>query len=94
MKIEPRKYSKLSWQERKRLRNEYVKAQNRLCYYCNSSLDEPPPDGITNKPIDITLYPQGFLDSPIHLQHCHVTDRTEGAVHAYCNAILFEYHRR
>ena len=29
---------------------------------------------------------------PIHLHHDHDTDLTIGAVHAYCNAILWEYH--
>jgi hypothetical protein len=27
----------------------------------------------------------------IHLQHCHKTNMTEGAVHAYCNAVLWQY---
>jgi hypothetical protein len=34
------------------------------------------------------------LKSPIHLQHDHDTGLTEGAVHAYCNAVLWQYEGR
>jgi len=27
----------------------------------------------------------------MHLHHNHETDMTEGAVHAYCNAVLWQY---
>jgi hypothetical protein len=31
---------------------------------------------------------------PVHLQHSHVTGLTEGAVHAFCNAVLWQYEGR
>jgi len=92
--IAPRRYSKLTPYERIRLRKAYIKDQNGLCYWCGSSLDKPPPETILSKPVNISLYPKGFFNYPIHLQHCHKTDMTEGAVHAYCNAVLWEYEGR
>lgn len=44
--------------------------------------------------VDWSLFPVGFLNSPIHLQHCHKTDMTEGAVHAMCNAVMWVYEGR
>ena len=35
-----------------------------------------------------------MLAHPIHLQHNHSTDMTEGAVHAYCNCVLWQYEGR
>lgn len=52
----------------------------------------PPPEKITSKPINWKLFPKEFLKNPIHLHHSHDTDMTLGAVHAYCNAVLWQYH--
>lgn len=89
----PVKYSTLDWKkgEKAIVRNQYVELQNSLCYYCNKPLKESPPKNITNKIINWNLFPKGFLNYPIHLQHNHKTDMTEGAVHAYCNAVLWQY---
>ena len=89
----PTKYSKLDWRkgEKAKVREEYVKLQKGLCYYCNKPLTENPPKEITNKSINWRLFPKDFLKHPIHLQHNHNTDMTEGAVHAYCNAVLWQY---
>jgi hypothetical protein len=38
------------------------------------------------------LFPELFLKYPVHLHHSHVTGLTIGAVHAYCNAVLWVYH--
>jgi hypothetical protein len=92
--IEPRRYSKLTPDERRRLREAYIKDQKDLCWYCHSSLYHPPPIKILSKPIKWFLFPEGFMNHPIHLQHDHMTDRTEGAVHAYCNAVLWQYEHR
>ena len=35
-----------------------------------------------------------LLDHPIHLQHSHNTGVTEGAVHNYCNAVMWQYDGR
>lgn len=90
----PAKYSKLIPKERRWVREEYVRRQEGKCWYCKEPLNIPPPERITNIPVKPRLYPQGFFDRPIHLQHNHVTDMTEGAVHAYCNAVLWEYEGR
>lgn len=92
----PVEYSKLDFRkgEVAMVRRQYVKEQDGLCYYCGSLLGLPPPELIINKKINWELFPENFLDNPIHLQHNHDTDMTEGAVHAYCNAVLWEYEGR
>ena len=91
MTLEPQEYSELSWQERKRLREQYIKAQDNKCFYCKENIHKDPPKRITKKSIDWDLFPEGFLKYPIHLQHDHDTDMTKGAVHAYCNALMWQY---
>jgi len=92
----PTEYSKLDWKkgEKAIVRNQYIKEQNGLCYYCKTSLKLGPPTEITDKEINWNLFPEGFLNAPVHLQHNHDTDMTEGAVHAYCNAVLWQYEGR
>ena len=38
------------------------------------------------------LFPESFFKYPVHLHHSHDTGKTIGAVHAYCNAVLWEYY--
>ena len=90
----PTNYKKLLPKQRKEVRLQYIQEQNNMCMYCGKTLDEVAPAIITNKPINWELFPKGFLDYPIHLQHCHKTNMTEGAVHAYCNAVLWQYESR
>jgi len=90
----PVKYSKTSAANRKLVREQYVKEQNGLCYWCEMPLRSPPPTCITDKKIVWSFFPPNFLKHPIHLQHNHGTDLTEGAVHAYCNAVLWQYFSR
>src|SRR5690606_34289527 len=89
----PTEYSKLDWKkgEKAIVREQYIKEQKGLCYYCNTPLNNDPPSNILNKKINWNLFPPNFLKYPIHLQHNHSTDMTEGAVHAYCNAVLWQY---
>lgn len=89
----PVKYSTLNQREGEKaiVRNEYIKLQNGLCYYCNLPLLGNPPKQITDKNINWKLFPPNFLKYPMHLHHNHETDMTEGAVHAYCNAVLWQY---
>jgi hypothetical protein len=68
--------------------------QNNKCFYCNCSLLEEPPIKIKNKIIDWTLFPSNFLKYRIHLQHNHKTGLTEGVVHAFCNAVMWQYEGR
>jgi len=90
----PIDYTKLSWRERKLVREQYITEQTNNCMYCEDDLFKPPPKRITDKVIDWNLFPDQFLKNKIHLQHCHKTGMTEGAVHAYCNAVLWQYEHR
>lgn len=90
----PVNYTKLQRIERRQVRLQYIKEQDGKCMYCGRSLDEEPPGEITSKIVDWRQFPEGFLDYPIHLQHDHRTGMTEGAVHAYCNAVLWQYEGR
>lgn len=90
--IEPENYDRLNAAKRKALRERYVLAQRGMCCHCHSPLDRQPPADIKEKRIDWNLFPPGFLKRPVHLHHCHKTSMTIGAVHARCNAVLWQYH--
>lgn len=85
-------YTKLTWQERRDVREKYIKFQDNKCFFCKGNLDKPAPKKITSKKIDWSYFPENFLKYPIHLQHNHETGMTEGAVHNYCNAVMWQYH--
>lgn len=87
-------YSELTPQERRTVREGYIKYQKGKCFYCKEDLGKEPPERILKKKINWVLFPENFLVYPIHLQHNHVTDKTEGAVHAYCNAVMWQYERK
>lgn len=89
--ILPIDYTKLAPQQRREVRLQYIKQQNNKCFYCNYSLDESVPKYIIDKNINWKLFPPNFLQHPIHLQHNHNSGMTEGAVHAYCNAVMWQY---
>ena len=90
----PVDYTKLSPSQRRAVRFEYIGKQNGLCHYCNSPLDKEAPQHIRNKKINWRLFPANFLKYPIHLQHNHNTGMTEGVVHNYCNAVMWQYENR
>lgn len=90
----PVNYDDLHYGERRLVREQYIKEQKGLCWHCGTTLLADPPVTITEKTINWDLFPPGFLVHPIHLQHDHNTGLTEGAVHAYCNAVLCQYHGR
>lgn len=87
-------YEFLSPKERWLVRQQYIEKQSGFCMYCNQRLDEPAPKYIIENNIDWDLFPPNFLENPIHLQHNHQTGLTEGAVHAYCNAYMWQYEGR
>ena len=89
--MEPKNYENLNAKQRRTLREEYVKHQEGLCYYCKAPLSGPPHKDVAKKKITRKLYPEGFFRWPVHLHHSHVTGMTIGAVHNYCNAVLWEY---
>lgn len=90
----PTDYTKLKWYEKRLVREQYIEEQDNKCYYCGDSLSLPPSTDITDKDINWSLFPNGFLNAPIHLQHDHYTGMTEGAVHGYCNAVMWQYEGR
>ena len=90
----PVEYDNVPVKERRLVREQYIKEQNNLCMFCEEDLFSEPPERITDQNIDWCAFPPGFLNYPVHLQHCHTTGLTEGAVHAYCNAVMWQYHGR
>lgn len=87
----PVNYDKLNAKTRKAVREQYVEMQDNKCWFCETELDKDPHPDVLEKPIHLELFPKGFLSHPVHLQHDHTTGLTEGAVHSYCNAVLWEY---
>ena len=87
----PTDYTKLTQRQRREVRLRYIEEQSGICMYCGESLNEAAPDRIRNAKINLNLFPPGFFNHPIHLQHCHKTGMTEGAVHSHCNAYLWQY---
>ena len=85
----PIDYTKSHWTERRAARQEYVRLQGGNCYFCTKQLSQAPSQ---NKRINWRLFPRNFTKHPVHLHHCHKTGMTIGAVHAYCNAVLWQYH--
>ncbi len=88
----PTKYDDLSMNERRLVREEYVRVQGGKCCHCSQDLDKQPCSSVRSRPVKPKYYPKGFFENPVHLHHSHVTGLTIGAVHAYCNAVLWEYH--
>lgn len=88
----PVNYDNLTQPERKVVRETYARRQHGLCVHCNGYLSRVPPKFIEDKWVDEKLFPRGFLTRPIHLHHNHNTGMTIGAVHARCNAVLWQYH--
>ncbi len=92
--ILPALYEKLTPIQRRAARSQYMRLQHYMCLFCKSSLYQQPPKEILEKPINWSLFPEGFLKYPLHLQHNHETGYTEGVVHPLCNAVLWQYHGR
>ena len=90
----PTDYTKLSPVEKRAVRKEYITRQDGKCMYCGCPLDEDAPESVKSKKINWNLFPPNFLRYPVHLQHNHFTGMTEGAVHAYCNAVMWQYEGR
>lgn len=92
----PAPYSQLSTAQRRAAREQYVVLQKGACLYCKSSLEGQPPAHVLAMKINWHAFPgkdRGFLRYPVHLHHDHGTDLTLGAVHAYCNAVLWQHHK-
>ena len=87
----PVNYDNLNNKDKRAVREEYIKLQNGKCYYCGEPLDKRVSSNVRYQAIDVGLFPKGFFNSPIHLHHNHSTNMTIGAVHCYCNAVMWQY---
>lgn len=90
--ILPVKYSSLSPSTRRAVREEYTRVQHGRCHHCSAPLSGPAASEILAKPVNIRLFPTDFFKWSVHLHHDHRTGLTIGAVHAYCNAVSWQYH--
>lgn len=88
----PVNYEKLNQAEKRLVREEYRKLQDGKCCHCGASLNDYASVEMRSKPINYRLFPLSFFNWPIHLHHSHKTGMTIGAVHAVCNAVLWQYH--
>lgn len=88
----PVEYDKLPPSEKRLVRLQYIKEQGGNCYYCAKPLANVAPKEVTSKRINWRYFPPNFLKYPVHLHHDHRTGLTLGAVHNYCNAVLWQYH--
>lgn len=87
----PVDYDGLSTGARRAVREEYVRLQGGLCYHCHEPLTGDPVAVVKNTTINAALFPDHFFNYPVHLHHSHETGKTLGAVHARCNAFLWQY---
>lgn len=88
----PVNYAKTHHTQRKLVREEYVRLQGGNCCHCGAPLASKAAKEILSKPLNLKLFPQHFLAHPVHLHHSHETGLTIGAVHSYCNGVLWQYH--
>lgn len=88
----PVRYAELDQDERRTVRDEYTRLQGGLCHYCGTPLKGSPAPEVSQKYVNRKLFPEGFFDYLVHLHHSHQTGLTLGAVHARCNAVLWQYH--
>jgi hypothetical protein len=87
----PTEYHNLRPKDRRRARLQYMEEQGNECFYCGESFDGPPLKAVTDLPVLKRLFPPGFFKHPVHLHHDHNTGMTIGAVHNYCNAVMWQY---
>jgi len=85
-------YDGLEWWQRREVRAQYVDQQGGRCHFCGHDISSDPPKEVTELQVDWSMFPDNFRKYPVHLQHDHTTGLTEGAVHAICNAVLWQYH--
>jgi hypothetical protein len=88
----PVNYDELHYTERRAVREEYIDLQGGACCHCGEALSGKPAAKVANKRVNKKLFPKTFFKWPVHLHHNHDTGMTIGAVHNYCNAVLWQYH--
>jgi hypothetical protein len=88
----PANYDLLNTQQRRLVREEYVRIQEGRCSHCGELLTGKASADVLSKSVNRRLFPEGFFRWPVHLHHNHTTSMTIGAVHNYCNAVLWQYY--
>jgi hypothetical protein len=88
----PVNYEKLHYKKRRLVREEYIRRQENRCWHCKANLYGNPNIETLTMPVNEALFPPNFFKYPIHLHHDHNTGMTIGAVHAHCNAVLWQYY--
>lgn len=88
----PVNYDKIDRSERRLVREEYIRIQEGKCSHCKEPLSGPPAEKVAKKKVNERLFPRDFFKWPVHLHHSHKTGMTIGAVHGWCNAVLWQYH--
>ena len=74
---------------RRNVREEYVRVQKGLCWFCKKPLGGE--SKYADAHINLSLFPPLFFKYQVHLHHDHNTGMTIGAVHCHCNAYLWQY---
>lgn len=87
----PVNYDELHFTERRAVREAYIKQQEGKCCHCGALLKDEPTEYVASKPVNRKLFPTNFFKWPVHLHHNHDTGMTIGAIHNYCNAVLWQY---
>jgi hypothetical protein len=87
----PINYDNAHWSVRKQAREQYVEEQKSRCWYCKTLLISQPSSKVASKAINKKLFPNGMFNHPVHLHHDRNTGLTLGAVHAKCNAYMWQY---
>lgn len=87
----PVNYDATAPSKRRLVRIEYVKQQLGKCQHCGELLFFQPTQKVLDAYIKESLFPPGFFNNPVHLHHDHLTGMTIGAVHARCNAYLWQH---
>lgn len=88
----PVNYDAIPINERRLVREEYIRLQEGKCYHCGNPLDDYPSDEALSYVVNEDYFPPNFFKWPVHLHHNHETGMTIGAVHSHCNAVLWQYH--
>ena len=88
----PVNYENLSPYVRRKVREQYIREQQGKCFHCSGKLTEMAVGSDSKKSIDVSRFPATFFKHPVHLHHNHKNGMTIGAVHAHCNAVLFQYY--
>ena len=88
----PVNYDELPIHMKRVVREEYARIQGGRCCHCGEPLNGEPSKEVRDKWVNRKLFPPGFFKWPVHLHHDHNTGMTIGAVHNYCNAVLWQFY--